>query len=65
MVTKDLKATLMSKKSSKGKDYLCIEIQLTEDYTKTIFLDTAEQALIKREIKLEEVVTPSDFPFDK
>lgn len=65
MVTKDLKATLLSKKSSKGKDYICIDIQLTDDYVKSVFLDSAELALIKREIKLDEVVTSNEFPFEK
>lgn len=65
MDNKELKATLLTKKSKNGKDYICIDISLTDDYTKSVFLDTAEQALIKRDIKLnDEVVTPKDFPFD-
>ena len=62
MEAKDLKATLLLKKSKNGKDYLCIDIVVTDDYTKSVFLDTAEQALIKREIKLNDEVVHN--PFD-
>lgn len=65
MDAKEIKATLLTKKSSQGKEYLCIELVLTEDYTKRVFLDTAEQALIKRELKLDAIEKPTTFPFSE
>lgn len=39
---------LVEKVSEKtGKSYVCIEIQLTPNYKKTVFLDKAEVELIK------------------
>ena len=44
----NLTAKLVEKVSEKsGKKYVCIEVQLTPTYTKTIFLDKAEVELIK------------------
>ena len=30
-----------------GKEYYCIEIEITPDYKKVVFLDPAEVALVK------------------
>lgn len=35
----------VSKKT--GKEYMCIEIEITPEYKKVVFLDPAEQALVK------------------
>ena len=35
----------VSKKS--GKEYIAIEIEITPDYKKVVFLDSAEVALVK------------------
>lgn len=39
----------LQKKTSKnsGNQYVCIEIQLTENYKKVVFLEPAEQELCK------------------
>lgn len=43
----DLKAKLVEKESKKGNKYLCIEIKISDTYTKTVFLEQAELELIK------------------
>lgn len=44
----DVKATLVTRVSSKsGKEYTCLEIQLTPNYTKQVFLEKAELELLK------------------
>lgn len=43
----DLKAKLVEKESKKGNNYVCIEIQISNTYTKTVFLEPAELELIK------------------
>lgn len=42
-----MKFELVQKKSSKGNDYIVLQIQLTPNYTKDVFLDKAEIELIK------------------
>lgn len=42
-----LDATLTEKISSKGNKYICIEIQLTPTYKKTVFLDKPEEELLR------------------
>ena len=37
----------VEKKSKKGNNYVALEISITEDYKKVVFLDNAELALIK------------------
>lgn len=44
----DVKATLTTRTSQKGKEYTCIIVQLTDDYEKVVFLDKAELALLKQ-----------------
>ena len=44
MMTAEIKEGV-GKKSN--KPYMALEIQITPDYKKVVFLDTAEQALIK------------------
>lgn len=43
----DLKAKLVEKESKKGNKYLCLEIKLSDTYTKIVFLESAEVELIK------------------
>ena len=43
----EIKATLVEKTSKNGSKYQALELKLTENYTKTIFLDKAEIELIK------------------
>lgn len=44
----NIDAKLVEKVSSKsGKTYICIEIKLTDTYTKQVFLDSAELELLK------------------
>lgn len=40
-------ADLLSKVSKKGNPYVCVEIQITDTYKKVVFLDEAEEALVK------------------
>lgn len=42
-----MKCQLVEKTSSKGNKYLCLEVYLTPDYKKVVFLDSAEIELIK------------------
>lgn len=50
-----MKCSIEKKVSKKtNKEYWCIKIQLTEDYTKFVFLDPAETALIKATYKFDE-----------
>lgn len=43
-----LPAVLESRTSQTGNPYICISVKITEDYEKTVFLEKAELALIKR-----------------
>lgn len=43
----NLDCKLVEKVSSKGNKYICLEITITPDYKKTVFLDNAELELIK------------------
>ena len=43
----NIKCQLIEKVSQKGNKYLCLEISLTENYKKIVFLDNAEVELIK------------------
>ena len=43
----EVKATLETRKSQKGKEYQVLVIKLTENYDKLVFLDNAELELIK------------------
>ena len=48
----DLKAKLVEKVSTKtGKNYLVIEINITDTYVKQVFLDNAELELLKLSTK--------------
>ncbi len=42
-----MKAELVQKTSKNGVPYVCVELTLAPDYTKTVFLTKAELALIK------------------
>lgn len=42
----DVKATLVEKTSKSGKPYKVIEIKLTDNYTKLVFLENAELELL-------------------
>lgn len=42
-----LDATLTERKSSKGNNYVCIVIKLTPTYEKVVFLEKAEEELIR------------------
>lgn len=54
----DVKATLLTKTSSKtGKPYKVIEIQLTDSYVKQVFLEKAEEEILK-------LVKQDDMPQD-
>lgn len=45
---KNINCKLIIAKSIKsGKDYARLDIELTPDYKKTVFLDFSEQALVK------------------
>lgn len=57
----DVKATLETRKSSKGNDYECIVIKLTDDYEKVVFLDKAELALLKRVNDENKTTNPFEF----
>ena len=41
-----LECKLVNRVSKKGEPYQCIEIQLTDTYKKTVFLDQPEKELI-------------------
>lgn len=43
----NVKCQLVEKVSQKGNKYICLEITLTENYKKIVFLDTAEIELLK------------------
>lgn len=43
----NLTARLVEKTSKKGNNYYCIEVEITQDYKKVVFLDQAELELIK------------------
>lgn len=43
----NVKCQLIEKTSQKGIKYLCLEISLSEDYKKVVFLDNAEVELLK------------------
>lgn len=38
---------LQEKTSAKGNKYICIDIRLTENYTKTVFIEKAEEEIIR------------------
>lgn len=42
---------VVKKKSKNGNEYICLEVQITPDYKKVVFLDGAETALIKQVYK--------------
>lgn len=42
-----LQALLVEKTSSKGNKYICLEIPITDNYKKVVFLDSSEIELIK------------------
>ena len=42
-----INAELVEKVSKNGKQYMCIEIKLTNNLTKVVFLDKAEEELIR------------------
>ncbi len=42
-----VKAEIVRKVSKAGKEYIVVEIQLTSDYKKEVFLEKSEQSLIK------------------
>ena len=48
-VIKDLKCSLVTRESTKkpGSYYECIVIKITDSYEKVVFLEPAEQELIK------------------
>ena len=43
----DIRAELVTKTSKSGREYQCVVLYLTDDYTKLIFLDRAEIALVE------------------
>lgn len=55
---KELKAILTTKTSKNGKVYKCVLIQLTADCEKQVFLDPAEEALLRREFEVSKPVAP-------
>lgn len=42
-----VKCQIVEKVSQKGNKYVCLEISLTDNYKKVVFLDTAELELLK------------------
>lgn len=42
-----LNAILVEKISKKGKQYVAIEIQLSENYKKLVFLDSSEMEILR------------------
>lgn len=63
-----LDCTLLTKTSKKsGNPYVCIEIQLTDNYKKTVFLDPAENELCKNLLNglvKESPDSPDTSPWD-
>lgn len=43
----DIRAQLVTRTSKSGKEYQCLEIYITDDYKKLVFLDKAELALFE------------------
>lgn len=43
----NLQCQIVEKTSQKGNKYIALEIQITKDYKKIVFLDSAEVELIK------------------
>lgn len=43
----DIRAQLVTRTSKSGKEYQCLEIYITDDYKKVVFLDKAELALLE------------------
>jgi len=43
----NVKCQLVEKTSQKGNKYICLEISLSENYKKVVFLDNAEVELLK------------------
>ena len=42
-----IECNLVQKVSKKGNNYVCLEIHLTDNYKKIVFLDPAEIELLK------------------
>lgn len=47
----NLKCQLVEKTSQKGNKYICVEIYITENYKKVVFLEQSEIELIKLSYK--------------
>ena len=43
----DIRAELVTRTSKTGKEYQCLELYLSDDYKKAVFLDRAEIALVE------------------
>lgn len=43
----DIRTELVTRTSKSGKEYQCLEIYITDDYKKVVFLDKAELALLE------------------
>lgn len=43
----NLQCQIVEKTSQKGNKYICLEIYITKEYKKVVFLDSAEVELIK------------------
>lgn len=56
----EVKATLVEKTSKKGNTYQAIEIQLTPNYKKIVFLESAELEILKMQNENKES-SPFDF----
>lgn len=54
MEAKKIEATLVEKTSQKGNKYKCLELQLTPNYKKVVFLDNAELELLALNSKEKE-----------
>lgn len=47
MEPRKVEGLLLEKTSSKGNKYLCLEIKLTNTYTKYVFFEKAEEELLR------------------
>lgn len=47
-----VQGTLQEKTSKSGNKYLCLEVRLTETYTKVIFFEKAEEELLKLSLNM-------------
>lgn len=43
----EIRAELVERTSKSGRRYQCLELYLTDDYKKVVFLDKAELALVE------------------